>query len=75
MKRTDASIETSRTSDLGLLLSRSEDDFYGSLQRAHNEVTQPSVVTRQEEPMLYSFQPIDQSVNWLESARLAIHFC
>jgi hypothetical protein len=74
MKRSHASSETNRTSALGLLLSRSEDDFYGRLQRAHNEVIQPSVTTSPEESQIYSFQPVEQSLNWLESARLVTNF-
>ncbi|QKZ13194.1 hypothetical protein [Spirosoma sp. KUDC1026] len=74
MKRTHAANKASRTSELSLLLSRSEDDFYGSLQRAHNEVMQPPVVTIEEEPMLYSFQPVEQSLNWLGNAGLVARF-
>jgi hypothetical protein len=74
MKRTHASNETNRTSALGLLLSRSEDDFYGSLQRAHNETAQPSAANVPEETTIYSFQPVEPSVNWRESVSLATNF-
>ncbi|WP_461141293.1 hypothetical protein [Spirosoma pomorum] len=74
MKRTHASNETNRTSALGLLLSRSEDDFYGSLQRAHNKTVQPSAEDLPEETMIYSFQPVEPSVNWWESVRLVTNF-